>query len=552
MGLVAPLYYKKFFDILGEGSGQNTDIAGRLFHTIVLILIIHLIQQSLFRLGGFTYNRFQPKTLEGLSNETFTRLHGHSYTFFINRFVGSLVRKANRVVDSFENIQDRLNFDLIPLFLRIIVVIGVLLIWKPTIGLLMLAWTIVFLSLNYWFAIWKMKYDVRAAEIDSETTAYLADTITNNQNVKLFSALPSEKKGYEKKTTQQRKIRTFIYDLGQWSDTVQGLLMAFLEFAVFYLAVQQWEKGAFTIGDFALIQSYLLLVFVHIWQFGRMVQRMYQDFARAEEMVEILETPYDVQDAPNAQPLIVTNGEVRFDHVRFAYHQTRDVIKDFSLTVRPGEKIGLVGPSGAGKTTIVGLLFRFFNVTDGAITIDGKNIAHATQDSLRSTMAFVPQDPILFHRTLKENIRYGKPEATNEEVLAAAQAAHCDEFISQLPDGYETYVGERGIKLSGGERQRVAIARAILKDAPILVLDEATSSLDSHVEALIQDALARLMEGKTTIVIAHRLSTINKMDRIIVVDHGSIKEEGTHDGLLAQKDGLYKKLWELQAGGFIE
>jgi len=249
--------------------------------------------------------------------------------------------------------------------------------------------------------------------------------------------------------------------------------------------------------------------------------------------------------------LIVKKGTVEFQKVNFYYHRTRKILSNFNLKVAAGEKVALVGPSGAGKTTVVKLLLRLYNITAGKILIDGQNIAEISQESLWENTSLVPQDPLLFHRTLMENIRYGKPTATDAEVIAAAKLAHCHEFISEFPDQYDTFVGERGIKLSGGERQRVAIARAILRDAPILMLDEATSSLDSHSEHLIQDALNNLMKNKTVIVIAHRLSTIMKMDRIVVIDHGRIVEQGTHQSLLHKKQSAYKALWKLQAGGFI-
>ncbi len=235
--------------------------------------------------------------------------------------------------------------------------------------------------------------------------------------------------------------------------------------------------------------------------------------------------------------------------MHFQYHTQSSGVQDLSLAIRGGEKVALVGPSGAGKSTLTKLLFRFYDVTNGSITIDGQDIRAVSQDSLRHAISLVPQEPILFHRTILENIRYGRPDATEEDVINAAKKARCHEFISRLPDGYTTYVGERGIKLSGGERQRVAIARAILKNAPILVLDEATSSLDSESEALIQEALTELMEGKTTIVIAHRLSTVMQMDRILVLDGGNVVDEGTHAALI-ERDGLYQSLWNIQAGGF--
>ena len=303
----------------------------------------------------------------------------------------------------------------------------------------------------------------------------------------------------------------------------------------------------------------MLRLIENLWSFGGITRAFYESFADAQEMVLILDIPYEIVDNPieiakniKASPVgLWSRGEVIFDNVTYVYKNNNNkVLDNFSLTIPAGQKIAIVGSSGAGKTTFVRLLMRLFNLTSGKITIDGVDISKISQQNLREQIAFVPQDPVLFHRTLMENIRYGRRDATDEEVLKAASLAHCDDFIESLSLGYDTYVGERGIKLSGGERQRVAIARAILKDAPILVLDEATSSLDSHSESLIQDALQKLIQGRTTIVIAHRLSTIRQMDRIVVLEKGKIIEDGTHEELLNSKSGLYKKLWDLQAGGF--
>lgn len=317
--------------------------------------------------------------------------------------------------------------------------------------------------------------------------------------------------------------------------------------AIFY-----WQQGVLTVGDFMLIQMYVMGLMNRIWNVGRNIRQLYEAFAEATEMLDIIELTPDIVDKPDAKALAVSEGDIVFDRVRFAYHEGQNVLSDFDLHIAPHEKVALVGLSGAGKTTITKLLLRLYDIQDGAIRIDGQSIADVTQESVRRAIAFVPQEPVLFHRTLMENIRYGRAGATDEEVIAAAKQAHCYEFISHYPEGFETMVGERGVKLSGGERQRVAIARAILKNAPILVLDEATSSLDSESEHLIQDALTTLMEGKTVIAVAHRLSTVMKMDRIIVMEQGAVTLSGTHDALLSHEENLYKKLWEIQAGGFLD
>jgi len=290
---------------------------------------------------------------------------------------------------------------------------------------------------------------------------------------------------------------------------------------------------------------------MHILNFGKIIRHTYENLADAEEMTKIFNTPHEIQDAPRAKKLKVVKGKIEFREVSFYYNKTRKVFEKFNLLIKGCQRVALIGPSGAGKTTVIKLLLRNHDVFGGKILIDGQDISKVTQESLWQNISLVPQDPILFHRSLMENIRYGKFDATDEEVIEASKLAHCHEFINDLPEKYNTFVGERGIKLSGGERQRVAIARAILRNAPILILDEATSSLDSHSESLIQDALDKLMKDKTVIVIAHRLSTIVKMDRIVFIDNGEIIEDGTHQQLIEIKNGHYRKLWELQAGGFI-
>ncbi|MEW6611063.1 MAG: ABC transporter ATP-binding protein [Patescibacteria group bacterium] len=549
----APLFYKRFFDVLSSAqSFSRTELSATLIRIVILILFLYLIEWICWRVATFANNYFQPRVMSDILNSSFEYLHGHSYGFFVNRFVGALVRKVNRLVDAFEGISDRLYWDLLPMAIRIIAILIVLWNRSITVALVLIGWIVLYLAVNYGFTVFKLKYDVESATVDSRVTAHLGDTITNNVNIKLFTSLASEQRSFKRITGEQFKIRKFVWDLNAFLESIQALFMIILEYALFRISIRYWVSGVFSIGDFVLLQAYLLQIFNRLWDFGRIIRDIYRRLADAEEMVEILYTPHAVQDAGGAKKLMVKLGEVDFRNVSFAYTWARNVLHDFSLLIRPGEKVGLVGPSGAGKSTVTALLFRFYDVTNGGIYIDGINIKNATQRSLRDQISLVPQDPILFHRTLMENIRYGRLDASDAEVLRAAGLAHCDEFITRMPEGYDTYVGERGIKLSGGERQRVAIARAILKNAPILVLDEATSSLDSHSESLIQDALERLMAHKTVMVIAHRLSTIMKMDRIIVVREGRITEQGTHDTLLQKRGGLYRMLWRLQAGGFIQ
>ena len=408
------------------------------------------------------------------------------------------------------------------------------------------------MSFNITFSRWKLKYDIKAAAIDSVATGYLADTIGNQNTVQLFNGYNFESQGYKKVTNDQANAMKLAWNLDAVIEGGQAFLSFIIEFVLFYYAIKYWQQGLITIGVFVLLQAYVLNIISQLWGFTRLVRDMYQGYADAKEMVEIVKLPHEIKDAPGSKDLVVKNGQIEFKDLTFSFNKTRKVLDDINLVIKPGEKVALVGPSGAGKTTFVRLLLRLYSATSGEILIDGQDVAKITQESLRKNISMVPQDPILFHRTLAENIAYGKRNATKKEIENAAMLAHCDKFIKDLPQGLDTFVGERGIKLSGGERQRVAIARAILKNAPILVLDEATSSLDSNSEMLIQDALNNLMQNKTVIVIAHRLSTIQKMDKIVVVDDGKIIEQGSHNELLKNDYSLYKKLWELQAGGFLK
>jgi len=551
IGVITPLYYKKLFNLLADFSTTDQAISALLL-VVAIIALLRLASQALRRLNNFVANYFESKVIAELNDYCFAEMHRRSFSFFNNNFVGSLTKKVKWFVGAFESIVDRLVWNIMPLLVSVVVIIYVLWGVSRNMAIGLSIWLAIFIGVNLVFTRFKMKYDLARSELETRSTGILADTITNSANVKLLNGYRYETDSYAKVNEELRRARRWCWDLGTIFDTVQGLLALTLEIGIMVYAVFLWRRGLFTLGDFALIQSYLATIMDRIWDFGSIIRWTYQNLADAEEMTEVLETPPEIVDLPHAKDLKVVVGRIEFEQVDFNYNQTRSILNNFSLTIPPRQRLAVIGPSGAGKTTAVKLLFRMHDLTAGRILIDGQDISRVAQESLWQSVSLVPQDPILFHRSLKENIRYGRPGATDQEVIAAAKAAHCHEFISRLGDGYDTFVGERGLKLSGGERQRVAIARAILKNSPILVLDEATSSLDSESEALIQDALDKLMKAKTVIVIAHRLSTIKKMDRIITVDGGQIIEDGSHDELLKKKDGVYSRLWQLQAGGFIQ
>ena len=550
LSIFIPLYYKRFFDVLTSG-GVKTELAPVLVSIIISVLILHTGYWLLFRVGMVVLSIFEANVMARLKQMAFEHVIHHSYGFFSNTFTGSLVQRINRFSRAFERLYDTFVFNFIPLLVQIIGTVIIVYFQEKIIALIILIWVVLTMLCNYFFSRWKVKYDIASATADSATTALLADSMTNQYAVSSFVGADYEALSFKDVSNKQARATILTWQLSNIMDAVQGAFWVLIEFFVFYYAIRYWQMNLVSVGTFVLIQAYILGLGQRLWDFGRIIRNVYEGYADSSEMVSTLNLPHEIKDLKNAKPLVIKKRSINFNHVSFAFANKRPVLKDISLRISSGEKIALVGPSGAGKSTIVRLIMRLYNLKQGTIMIDGEDIQKVTLESLRSAISIVPQDPVLFHRSLLDNIRYGRRDATNEEVIEASRLAHCDDFIEQLPLKYETLVGERGIKLSGGERQRIAIARAILKNAPILILDEATSSLDSHSELLIQDALNVLMKGKTVIVIAHRLSTIRKMDRIIVLDKGQITEEGTHEDLLAKDESLYKHLWELQAGGFL-
>lgn len=548
---VVPVLSKNFFNVLYDG-GVKDRVLVRLMQILVFIAIIKFVRWLLWRIASFTINFFESMSMVDLSRQCFDYLQKHSFSYFSNNFPGSIVKKHKSFINTFEFLIDQLFFEIIPGVVSVIVMIFVLAKVNIFLGWGMFGWMVVFLLINWWFTKYKLKFDIQRSEAETATSGLLSDTISNNINIKLFNGYIYESDTYGNLSLNLHKIRKFTWDMGAVFYGFQSFLMLVLEVLILYFSVRLWQKDMLTVGDFVLIQSYLFSAVMLVWDFGRVMMKIYERLADAEEMTIILKLPHQIVDSNNAKKLTIRRGEVRFENVSFKYEDGDDVVKNLNLTIKPGQTVALVGMSGSGKSTITKLLLRLYDVTSGRILVDGKDITTITQDSLRKNISLVPQDPILFHRSLMENIRYGKVGSTDDEVIKAAKLAYCDEFISRLKDGYNSTVGDRGIKLSGGERQRVAIARAILKNSPILVLDEATSSLDSESEKYIQKSLSNLMKNKTVLIIAHRLSTIKKADRIIVISKKKIVEDGTHSELINNKKGIYRKLWGIQVGGFIK
>lgn len=550
LNVIIPLYLRDFFDILSSNQAVNIIYSG-LIAILLTILGLKILEWVTYRLASFFIVYLEINVLRDLSMTCFKYLHKHSFKFFHDNFVGSLTKKVNFFARAYEGLFDRVMFNVFPLFINIAFIAVILFKTSYLLGLGIIIWLIIYLAINALVIKHKIKYDIAKSKASSKASGVLSDTITNQSNVKLFNAYNREVSYFGRLQEEIRKLRSKSWNFETTYSAVQALLALALEIGALYFAIRLWKQGLFTIGDFVLLQNYAMMIIMKIWNLGNIIRRSFIDLSEAEEMTEILLQPHGVVDVRNATKLSVSQGVIEFKEVDFCYNQTRRVLKKLNLVIKPKEKIALVGPSGAGKTTIVELLLRNYDVSKGKILIDNQNISQVTQDSLHQNIALVRQESLLFHRSIKENIKYGKSNATDKEVERAAKLANCHTFIKSLEKGYGTYVGERGVKLSGGEKQRVSIARAILYDAPIIVLDEATSSLDSESEKLIQDALENLMKNKTVIVIAHRLSTIKQMDRIIVVDNGQIEEIGSHEDLLKRRNGLYQKLWRIQTDNFV-
>ncbi len=488
-----------------------------------------------------------------LAVSCFTVVNDQSMQFHNDRFSGSLVSQTNKFVWAFERLVDTVIWDLWPTLVYILMVIVVLAPQVPWFAAGIVGFVALY-ALVSGLSFKKIAHlSDNAASAETKQTGQLADSISNIISVKSYAHEAHERHRYAdfSRATLDANYKqmhaTIKRDL-QFNGVQIGITALILTFLVFG---REWL--GISIATLVLIVNYAQTIQGELWNINSIFKNINRVFGDAHEMTIILDMVDDVVDAPDAKVLDLQEAAVKFDQIDFKHKDAKDAIfQNFTLEVKPGERIGLVGVSGSGKTTLTKLLLRFADVSAGQITISGQDIRKITQQSLRENIAYVPQETSLFHRSIAENIAYGKLDATQDKIEHAAKLANAHEFIKDLPEGYNTLVGERGIKLSGGQRQRIAIARAILKDAPILVLDEATSALDSESEALIQDALNTLMQGRTSIVIAHRLSTVASLDRIVVLEDGKIVEQGTHHQLLGRSHGVYNHLWSRQSGAFME
>lgn len=551
--ILAPLLFADLIEKASLGLPMEEMLKICLTEVIAFMAIYIVNKLVLEQLRLYLCWKMEVLAMYDLSNLCFDTICAQSMQFHNDRFSGSLVSQTNKFIGSFERLIDVVIWDLWPMLAHIIMIVAVLAGQVPGFAVGIVIFVLLY-SVISGLTSGKISYlNNEAAEAETKQTGQLADSISNITSVKSYAREQHEFKRYAdfsgKVATANNRLMGAIIKRDVLFGFVQVGINVLL--VIFLMCGRDWL--GISLATLVLIVNYSQSIMGELWSVNSIFKNFNRVFGDAYEMTIILDTVDDVVDSDNAKDLVLERAEVDFEDITFKHKDAKEpIFEHFNLDIKSGERVGLVGVSGSGKTTLTKLLLRFADVNQGEILVSGQNIRDLTQASLRENIAYVPQETSLFHRTIAENIAYGRPDASLEDIKRAAYLANAHEFIKDMPNGYDTLVGERGIKLSGGQRQRIAIARAILKDAPILVLDEATSALDSESEALIQDALSRLMQGRTSIVIAHRLSTVAELDRIVVLEDGKIVEQGTHQELLDKPGGVYKHLWSRQSGAFLD
>lgn len=549
-GIMLPYAIGEIIRSVTRSPDNSKSIFDAMSQPLMLFTALSVGEVIFGRAAGLVQVILHPIHRQHIVRSLYAYLQHHSHRYLSSSFSGAL---AHRISETSLGVTQTMQM-LISEFMSVIIVyiVATILLYRayPPLAALVGVWAVLFISISFWLATRCRIYSQKAAAARSETTGIIVDAVTNLTSSRLFARL-----GFERRylNEQLRRELKEVRKSNWYSERIrwfQFISAAILKIGTLYYSLSLWSQGKIAAADFVVATSLSLLIISEARNLSKRFLEFFEHIGNVANGVLTIVQPHELIDRDSAIAHPITQGKIEFRQVNFSYSEAKQVFHNLSITIQPGQRIGLVGFSGSGKSTFVNLILRLFDPQSGQILIDGVDIQDMTQDALHAQISLIPQDPSLLHRTLIENIRYGRIDATDEEVIEAARQAYAHDFIAQIKEGYNSLVGERGVKLSGGQRQRIAIARVILKDAPILILDEATSSLDSITEKAIQDTLNLAMNGKTVIVVAHRLSTIAHLDRILVFDKGRIVEDGTHAELLAHC-GAYYRLWKMQAGGFL-